>query len=178
MSSVSQEKEYEVDLEVTGYYRAFVKASSPEEAIAKADKECNEADFGDLANIEWNTDSGYNVTLIESHPNVSTVDISKVPEKNILEITKERIAAGLKAGLIRLIESPQNDGVVCSIGKQWFYFGGTQAEESTVDEYIRDVPQKEIIDKIYDVLFDLSYSGFDYWDAYKYCSLYLQEHGV
>ena len=51
------------------------------------------------------------------------------------------IARGLIDGVIRLIMSPHEDGVVASVGEYWFYFGGQTAEEcSSVEEYTAAVP--------------------------------------
>ena len=48
-------KEYEVSMEVHGYYRVRVKAESEEEARQTANERCSEADFGPLENIDWKT---------------------------------------------------------------------------------------------------------------------------
>lgn len=48
-----QENEYEVSIPVTGYFRVRVKASSEDDAQAKASEQCSEADFGPLEDIDW-----------------------------------------------------------------------------------------------------------------------------
>ena len=84
----------------------------------------------------------------------------------------------MDAGIIRLIESPHGDGVVCAIGDFWFYFGGLAAEGSTPEEYRQNTPKDTIIREIYDVLWDFSATGDEFLDEYGYYSLYLQEHGI
>ena len=42
-------------------------------------------------------------------------------------ITKNMVVKGYGKGLIKLINSPNGDGIVCSIGDNWFYFGGETA---------------------------------------------------
>ena len=94
-------------------------------------------------------------------------------------ITRKMIFDGYYKGLVRLIESPHNDGVVCQIGDIWFYFGGLTAEEcKTVEEYKASVDTKTILDEIYSVLNDFKDSGVEYQDEYSYYELYLKEKGI
>ena len=37
------------------------------------------------------------------------------------------VIEGYGKGLIKLINSPNGDGIVCRIGDNWFYFGGETA---------------------------------------------------
>ena len=92
-------------------------------------------------------------------------------------ITKKMIAVGYKAGIVELCESPNDDGVVCKIGEIWFYFGGSTAEECTVDEYKKFVPEEDIVNEIFDVLDDFQRSGEEFIDEYHYYEYYLKEHG-
>ena len=94
-------------------------------------------------------------------------------------ITRKMIFDGYYKGLIRLIESPHNDGVVCQIGDNWFYFGGLTAEAcETVEKYKSSVDTKTILDEIYSVLNDFKDSGEEYQDEYSYYELYLKEKGI
>lgn len=97
---------------------------------------------------------------------------------NVPVITKKRIAAGLRAGLIRLIDSPHNDGTVCSIGENWFYFGGNKAAQYSAEEYQKRTKEENIINEIYNVLHDFSKKGLGFEDEHAYYSFYLQEHGI
>lgn len=86
-------------------------------------------------------------------------------------ITKSMLKEGYHRALVELIESPDGDGVVCQIGKMWFYFGGHKAEEMTVEEYKRDIPEDAIVDEIFNVLnqFEVdpaSRSEYDYYEAF------------
>ena len=94
-------------------------------------------------------------------------------------ITRKMIFDGYYKGVIRLIESPHNDGVVCQIGDNWFYFGGLTAEEcKTVEEYKASVDTKTILDEIYSVLNDFKNSGEELEDEYLYYEYYLKEKGI
>lgn len=48
-------QEYEVTMLVTGRFRVRIRAGSPEEAERKAEYACQEADFGALEDIDWET---------------------------------------------------------------------------------------------------------------------------
>lgn len=49
----ADEKEYTVKIAVTGSYSAIVTARNADEAIAKANEICGDADFGELKDIDW-----------------------------------------------------------------------------------------------------------------------------
>lgn len=94
-------------------------------------------------------------------------------------ITRKMIFDGYYKGLVRLIESPHNDGVVCQIGDIWFYFGGLTSEEcKTVEEYKANVDTKTILDEIYSVLNDFKDSGEEFKEEYLYYEYYLKEKGI
>ena len=93
-------------------------------------------------------------------------------------ITKEMITAGYQSGIVKIVDSPNDDGAVCQIGDNWFYFGGQTAEEYTAKEYKRFVPEKDIVNEIFDALDDFKDSGEEFDDEYLYYELYLNEHGV
>lgn len=87
------------------------------------------------------------------------------------------VKKGYENGLINLIESPNDDGVVCEIGDGWFYFGGIEAEGCTVEEYKRNVPSEDIIDEIFNVLEDFCDDDV-FIDEYIYYECFLREHGI
>lgn len=98
---------------------------------------------------------------------------------NNKNITKDMIKAGIKARVIRLVKSPNGDGVVCKIGDNWFYFGGLEAENAaTVQEYQKNVPMDTIIADIYTVLKEFKEYGDELLDEYLYYVAYLEECGI
>lgn len=93
-------------------------------------------------------------------------------------ITLNMVKEGYEREIIKLIASPHADGVVCSIGDNWFYFGGMTAEEcKTPEEYTTNVPQEDIVREIFDVLNDFSTQD-EFENEYYYYMFYLQEHGI
>ena len=87
-------------------------------------------------------------------------------------ITKEMIKSGIKAKLVVFAEDPNADqGTVCRIGDGWFYFGGTEGERYSPEEYIRNVPEEDVVDEIFDVLESFRKEGkedIDFRDEYDY----------
>lgn len=82
-------------------------------------------------------------------------------------ITKEKIKAGIRDGVVRLVTDPNMEsGTVCQIGKFWFYFGGETAEDMTPEEYMRCVPLDDIANEIFDALDFFKKDGFE--DEYEY----------
>lgn len=68
-------------------------------------------------------------------------------------ITKEKISSGLKERLVTLEVDPNmGAGTVCRIGDWWFYFGGETAEEMNPDEFLKCVPEDDIVDEIFEAL--------------------------
>ena len=51
-------------------------------------------------------------------------------------ITENMIRRGLASGIVEIVESPHQDGAVCQIGENWFYFVEYNSvnQEMTVDE--------------------------------------------
>lgn len=83
------------------------------------------------------------------------------------KITHEMIKKAYEEGLIKIIDSPHDDGAVCKIGEYWFYFGGETAEEMTASEYIANVPKEDIITEIATALDDF-YGKETFEDEYDY----------
>lgn len=89
-------------------------------------------------------------------------------------ITKDMVIKGYNQGLINLILSPNGDGIVCQIGDNWFYFGGSTAEEyDNVAEYKEIMLTSDIITEIYDVLCEFK---TEFEDEYLYYYYYLMEN--
>ena len=86
-------------------------------------------------------------------------------------ITKEMIRLGIKERLITFEIDPNMEaGTVCRIGDSWFYFGGQTAEEMNPDEFLKNVPDGDIIQEIYDVLnefskYDETKDEYDYYES-------------
>lgn len=104
------------------------------------------------------------------------------------KLTRDMIERGYKQGVVRLTTDTEfyappaadNDvGVVCSIGEYWFYFGGEEAETSTVAEYKANIPEETIIAEIHDTLLSLAEDDWETnGDDCEYCYYYLKEHLV
>lgn len=90
-------------------------------------------------------------------------------------INLKMIADGYAAGIIKIIDSPHEDGAVCQIGDIWFYFGGEEAESSSAEEYKKNVPDADIINEIFSALEDFKISGDEFLDEYMYYECYLSE---
>lgn len=85
-------------------------------------------------------------------------------------ITAQDVRAGFKSGLVRLTDDGTGD-VACEIGfgesKNWFWFGGEEAEGVTVDEYLRDIPMDTIIDEVVAALKGFQQDDPDEWMFYR-----------
>ena len=92
-----------------------------------------------------------------------------------LNITLDAVKTAYRNGVARLAESPNDDGVVCRIGDNWFYFGGTTAEGSSVEEYRENVPEEDIVREIFDAIEGIG-KDLDA-DEYIYYASVLEENG-
>lgn len=93
-------------------------------------------------------------------------------------ITLDMVKSGYEAGIIKLVDGSTvlGDGIVCSIGDNWFYFGGQTAEEYTdVEKYKNDVPKSDILKSIFEVLEQFS---TEFEDEYLYYESFLREGGI
>lgn len=101
-------------------------------------------------------------------------------------ITKEMIIQGYKQGIIRLTTDTEffktsnlltigKTGVICVIGEGWFYFGGEEAECSTVVEYKKNFTEDTIIQQIYDTIQVFSEDWELNGDEYMYYYYFLCE---
>lgn len=90
------------------------------------------------------------------------------------DITVQEVFDGLRNGYVELVEKGCGTGTVCQIGEYWFYFGGITAEELTPEEYLRDIPMKDIAREIFDTLASFRESE-DFMDEYRYYRSFLRE---
>lgn len=83
-------------------------------------------------------------------------------------ITKGMIENGIKRKVILLVTDPNMEsGTVCKIGDNWFYFGGSTADELLPEEYLKRVPLDIIVQEIYGTLNDFR-NDEDFKDEYDY----------
>ena len=87
-------------------------------------------------------------------------------------ITEKIIENGIEKGIIRFITDPNMEsGTVCSIGDNWFYFGGETAERMSPDQYATEVFLKDKVNSIMEVLNDFVkdetfHEEYDYYDYF------------
>lgn len=74
------------------------------------------------------------------------------------EELRNNVAFGYKTGIIKIIyanaiEHCGCDGIACKIGNNCFYFAGLETEEyENAKDYIANVPENELINKITDAI--------------------------
>ena len=86
-------------------------------------------------------------------------------------ITKKMVADGIRQGVIRFQKGPNlEDGPVCAIGDNWFYFG---AEYTRPEEYLGTVGFDKAVDAVFEALDEMK---DDDMCEYTYYYLYLIEH--
>ena len=92
-------------------------------------------------------------------------------------ITKSMVKIGYNTGIIKLIKSPNGDGIACQIGDNWFYFDVKITEQyDNVNEYKKDISEDIIIQEIYTTLKDFYKNKDVFIDEYLYYKYYLEEH--
>lgn len=91
-------------------------------------------------------------------------------------ITKEMVRDGIQSGIIRFAVDPNMEGgTVCEIGDDWFYFGGVTAESMEPKEYLKVVPQEDIINEVFATLHDFNKERHTFGNEYDYIEAYLKE---
>ena len=90
-------------------------------------------------------------------------------------ITKEMILAGFLNGIVRLENEANLGGTVCRIGDYWFYFGGESADNSSAEDYLRNVPIEDIVCEVASVLEEFAQNPDEFGDEYKYYEAFLKE---
>lgn len=92
-------------------------------------------------------------------------------------ITENMIKKGLQKGIIRIADSPHDNGVVCSIGETWFYFGGSIEAETPLAAYKKTVAEDDMVKRIFETLEDFPNSP-ELNDEYLYYEAVLNESGI
>ena len=91
-------------------------------------------------------------------------------------ITKEMVKKGISKGIIKFIVNPNEEyGTVCSIGDNWFYFGGLTAEEENPEEFLNNSDMNEVIQSVFDTLEEFRKCDYDNGDEYLYYYTILSE---
>ena len=99
-------------------------------------------------------------------------------EQHNLHSLTAQILIGLAKDVVKVINSPHDDGPVCQIGEHWFYFATTYPEkdlEKTAAEFCQSYSMEEIARSIAEALCDLNADGNE--DEYLYYKAVLQENG-
>ena len=91
-------------------------------------------------------------------------------------ITKDMLRSGYRAGDVKIIDCADAEGCVCQIGTSWFYFGGQTAAESRSEDYVKNVPEEDIICEIYETLEDFA-AIEEFQTEYAYYNAHLLERG-
>lgn len=94
-------------------------------------------------------------------------------------ITKERVAAGIRTGVIEFKPDPNEiENVVCAIGDYWFYFrdGEGACDQRTVEEYLKQTDAEEVIRLVSGALNGFYLDSFN--DEYAYYNAVLKESGI
>ena len=133
--------------------------------------------------IEWYVDPAPDVWLFEIPSLHIRVKLTELPHKVIEQttvmtsgyLTENEILSGLRSGHIQLVTDPNMEsGTVCQIGGNWFYFGGQTAEQMTPEEYLRCVPEEDIVCEIAQTL-DAFRKDPSFVEEYLYYLYYLRE---
>lgn len=92
-------------------------------------------------------------------------------------ITKDMIKNGLGCGTVLLTVNPNMDcGTVCTIGDDWFYFGGETAKEMLPEKYLENVPEEDIVNEIFMTLESFAHD-VDFVEEYEYYKAILEKGG-
>lgn len=70
-------------------------------------------------------------------------------------ITSEMIRAGLDAGVVKLIDSPNDKEPACQIGELWFYYASDVASGLTSEQYLGAADMDEVIRRIVKALSEI-----------------------
>lgn len=123
------------------------------------------------------TSTAYASMWEQMHKRLYT-DVYKILDNPVsCGITPGIVYTAYQAGIIKLIMSPNGDGVACGIGDNWFYFGGLTAESyKSTAAYKRDIPEESIILDIYKVLNGFRTGNEEFQEEYLYYQEYLKEN--
>lgn len=115
------------------------------------------------------------ILFITPHSDHIIVEVDPYLETEDLILTKEMVREGYKKRLISVILSPNDDGIACKIGDNWFLFD-TESEYETVREYTRAVSKEMIIEKIWETINDFRTACDELKDEYMYYFYFLCEN--
>lgn len=74
-------------------------------------------------------------------------------KENNKMITYDLLKKAYEAGVAKLVTDPDlGHGTVCQIGEYWFIFGGLTGESLSPEDYIRNVPEEDILRELMEVL--------------------------
>ena len=91
-------------------------------------------------------------------------------------ITEDMVREGIRNGSVRFVKDPNMEhGTVCQIGDDWFYFGCLKAAELDHDEYVKAMPEADVVGLICNALDEFRKSGETFEDEYAYYEAYLNE---
>lgn len=91
-------------------------------------------------------------------------------------ITEDMVREGIRNGSVRFVKDPNMEhGTVCQIGDDWFYFGCLKAAELDHDEYVKTMPEADVVGLICNTLDEFRKSGETFEDEYAYYEAYLNE---
>ena len=88
-------------------------------------------------------------------------------------ITRDMILRGIKNGVVKLIDSPNDGEPACKIGDAWFYYAGEEGAGKTSEEYVSSTPIEDISNEIVDALNEIR-DNIDP-DEYRYYEAVLTE---
>ena len=91
-----------------------------------------------------------------------------------MTITTADIKHGIELGIIRFTADPNDasTGTVCTIGDNWFYFGGLTAEETLPEDYIDMVGIDDAVREVKETLDEIKMEDFD---EYLYYFAFINE---
>lgn len=114
------------------------------------------------------------ITALEAQ--VSNETKFKCKSKDDLSL-KDLVKLGYEQGLVKLVcKIHPYEGIVCTIGDFWFFFGGETAEGySSVEDFKKDIPEESFLTDIYNTLKNFEKCAH-LSDEYQYCITYIKEY--
>lgn len=79
---------------------------------------------------------------------------------------KEMIYHGLCNGMVKIIQNPYDDCIVCQIGEYWFYFIGSEYENLTPDEVYETFTKEKLTEMISLAVDGLEETETEYYKAF------------
>lgn len=124
-------------------------------------------------NVTESEDYDYAVYLrVKGHSEITT---GYKVEEDLTHISESMIHCGIAKGIVSFITDPNlESGTVCKIGDNWFYFGGFIAEEMSPEEFVKAIPEDDIVSEIVSTLNDFM-EHEELMDEQKYYNAVLRE---